>query len=240
MTDTALQAQKVLKALAAPGAVLALRSGGRGRYGVFVDGDRRKRPRGAVSGAQVQALLAQGALYLLGDGIYRLSRAARRLEAGTLPAVEKPIMEEAGAVRVVAGVETPVARLGRLKGSDGAAFLSAAEVAAARRLSADLEEGSRGGMRLSRYGADAGGGGQVGVRGSSGAEAALAFGMEARERARQALAALAPTLRRVAERICLEGLSLEELERLDKWPARSGKVALKLALGQLAVAYQRL
>jgi hypothetical protein len=50
----------------------------------------------------------------------------------------------------------------------------------------------------------------------------------------QALSRLAPGLRRVVEHVCLREHGLEALERAESWPARSGKIALKLALAQLA------
>jgi hypothetical protein len=57
---------------------------------------------------------------------------------------------------------------------------------------------------------------------------------DARKRVAVALDALAPPLRRVVERVCLHEDGLEALERAEGWPARSGKLALKLALAQLA------
>jgi len=48
------------------------------------------------------------------------------------------------------------------------------------------------------------------------------------------LEALAQPLRRVVERACLHEDGLEALERAEGWPARSGKLALKLGLAQLA------
>jgi len=51
-----------------------------------------------------------------------------------------------------------------------------------------------------------------------------------------ALDSLAPALRRVVERACLSEEGLEEMERGEAWPARSAKVALKMALSQLARA----
>jgi hypothetical protein len=59
---------------------------------------------------------------------------------------------------------------------------------------------------------------------------------DARRRVEEALARLAPSLRRVVEHVCLREDGLESLERAESWPARSGKIALKLALAQLARA----
>jgi hypothetical protein len=51
-----------------------------------------------------------------------------------------------------------------------------------------------------------------------------------------ALDALAPQLRRVVERVVLHEEGVESIERQEGWPTRSGKIGLKLALAQLAVA----
>lgn len=65
----------------------------------------------------------------------------------------------------------------------------------------------------------------------------MAAHCDARQRVSEALESLAPSLRRVVERVCLREEGLEALERAEAWPARSGKLALKLALAQLAAAY---
>ena len=57
---------------------------------------------------------------------------------------------------------------------------------------------------------------------------------DARRRVARALPALAPQLRRAVEMACLREGGLETLERTEGWPARSGNLALKLALAQLA------
>jgi hypothetical protein len=67
-------------------------------------------------------------------------------------------------------------------------------------------------------------------------EAMLAAHCDARQRASDALNALAAPLRRVVERVCLQEEGLERLERQEGWPARSGKIALKLGLAQLAAS----
>jgi hypothetical protein len=38
---------------------------------------------------------------------------------------------------------------------------------------------------------------------------------------------------------CLDEQALADIERARNWPARSGKLALKLGLGQLAEFYRR-
>jgi hypothetical protein len=62
----------------------------------------------------------------------------------------------------------------------------------------------------------------------------MAAQCDARQRVADALGRLAAPLRAVVERVCLREEGLEALERAEAWPARSGKLALKLALAQLA------
>jgi len=71
---------------------------------------------------------------------------------------------------------------------------------------------------------------------SNAVELAAGAFCDARRRVAGALERLAPPLRRVVERVCLHEEGLEALERGESWPARSGKLALKLALAQLAAA----
>ena len=65
----------------------------------------------------------------------------------------------------------------------------------------------------------------------------LAARCDARRRVSDALAKLAGPLRSVVERVVLREEGLEALERAEAWPTRSGKIALKLALAQLAEVY---
>jgi hypothetical protein len=119
---------------------------------------------------------------------------------------------------------------------DGArgAWLNGAELAAAARLRADWECGERGLVRGSVWSAPPNG---KTARGPSSArEAALAAHCDARRRVSEALERLAVPLRGVVERVCQREEGLEALERAESWPARSGKLALKLALAQLAAA----
>ncbi len=67
----------------------------------------------------------------------------------------------------------------------------------------------------------------------------MSAGCDARRRVAVALDGLAPPLRRVVERVCLREEGLEALERSEGWPARSGKIALKLGLAQLAALQGR-
>jgi hypothetical protein len=63
----------------------------------------------------------------------------------------------------------------------------------------------------------------------------MAKGCDARRMVEDALNGLAQPLRRAVERVCLWEEGIETLERGEGWPARSGKIALKLGLAQLAL-----
>ena len=119
-----------------------------------------------------------------------------------------------------------------MRDGNGAAWLSGAEIAAAARLRRDWEIGERGLVRGSDWAAPPNGSGPRGA--SNSAERATSAYCDARERVSEALARLALPLRRVVERVCLREEGLEAMERGEGWPARSGKIALKLALAQLA------
>lgn len=235
--------ERVLARLAAPGAVLAPDPRGSG-YGVYRNGDRRRRPVVRLDAAGVRALASDGAIEARGDafvlnraGAARVLRAAappeERFVAQHAPVVDRVVMDADGAARPARGLaqSSVLRRLAALRGADGAPWLTSAELEAAARVRADWEFGQIGLVRGSDWRAP--------PRGSapraSGVDAAMAARCDARRRVEDALERLAPPLRRVIERICLQEEGVEALERAEGWPQRSGKLALKLALGQLAL-----
>ena len=117
----------------------------------------------------------------------------------------------------------------------GRAFLSAEEVNAAHRLRADWEAGQAGLIRGSDWQAPPRG---ATPRSAGGVEAARSAGLDARRRLDRALGALAPMLAQAVTAACLKEQGLAEIERAQHWPARSGKLALKLGLAQLAEIYR--
>ena len=123
-------------------------------------------------------------------------------------------------------------RLGALRNAHGAPWLSPAELAAAARLRQDWDAAQRGLVRGSDWSAPPQG--SVARGPGNARESALVGHCDARRRVGDALASLAPALRRVIERVVLLEEGLEALERHEGWPARSGKIALKLGLAQLA------
>ncbi|MBI1186893.1 MAG: hypothetical protein GC206_06100 [Alphaproteobacteria bacterium] len=242
--DPARTIVRVLVRLAAPGALLAMTPDGRG-YGVYRGADRRRRPVLLLSHAQTQTLLADGAIAAAPNGFALTpagrARAQRALatpgetfHAQHAPIVARGVIDADGDVRMGRGLDPmgAVRRLAHLRDGDGRPWLSATEMAAASRLRADWDQGQIGLTPMTDWSAPPTSGGARGP--GDGRQAALARGLDARARVETALGALAAPLRRAVTAICLEECGLEQVERREGWPPRSAKVALKLALAQLA------
>ncbi|MBL8545612.1 MAG: hypothetical protein JNL81_04065 [Hyphomonadaceae bacterium] len=236
---------RALSRLAQSGA--SLRALGDGSvYGVFAKRDRRSRPLVRLSAAEVRELEAQGAIEAR-DGEYGLSAAgaARAAREAAPPQeaflaqhqsiVARDVIGGDGRVHKVRGIDPDVAmrKLAALRGVGNEPWLSAIELSAAGRLRADWAVGEIGLVRGTDWGAPIG---STPRSASNTQEIAMARRCDARRRVGDALAKLASPLRRVVERVCLYEEGLEALERAEGWPARSGKLALKLGLAQLAAA----
>jgi hypothetical protein len=237
----ARKTERALARLAAPGAMLAVIC--EGEYGVAPGGDRRRRPTARLDAATVRALESTGTLSRRGDG-YVLSDAGRarvrRAEAPDAevyraqhaPIVDRATIDDGGTLHMARGldVNATLKRLAALRDTRGAAWLTQAELMAAAQLRGDWDAAQIGLVRGSDWrappkGASPRGGGQDG---------AMAARCDARRRFEDKLRGLAAPLRRVVERVCLHEEGLEALERAEGWPHRSGKLALKLGLAQLA------
>lgn len=148
------------------------------------------------------------------------------------------IVDEAlgGASTVIVNAdESPLARLARAKGRDGAALLSPEEVAAGERLRADF---TRGQMmpRVTANWSLAGGGRRRGGGGGGMAEMSDAI-VAARQRVDHALAAVGPDFAGLLLDVCCFLKGVEAVERERAWPVRSAKLVLRLALASLARHY---
>ena len=238
--------ERALERLAGPRAVLACERTGGASHGVYPGGDRRRRPVVKLSQSEVQSLLTSGAIVPTGEGAFVLSDAGRargRREraahgeaflAQHRPVVDRDVVDDHGRIRRVRGFDPAAAlrRLATLRDGRGAAWLSELEMNAAVRLRADWDAAQAGLVRGSDWASPPRG---STARGPGNAqEAALAARCDAGRRMNEALDALAPQLRRVVERVVLHEEGLEVIERTELWPARSGKIALKLGLAQLA------
>lgn len=237
--------ERALARLAAPGAVLA--PGRTGAWCVYPGGDRRRRPLVKLDERDVRALEASGAVAIR-EGDYVLTPAGRarvaRAEAPPEEAfatqhrqiIDRAIVADDGSTHRVRGHDPDAAlrRLAALRDANGAPWLSGAELAAAVRLRKDWELGQRGLVRGSDWTSPPNAS-SARAPANRAEHAASAF-CDARRRASESLEGLAPPLRRVVERLCLCEEGLESVERTESWPARSAKLALKLALAQLAEA----
>ena len=157
---------------------------------------------------------------------------AYRLQHGAVSSARATIAE-AGVGALIDDAESPLGWLHRRKGPDGVSLIDDTEFSAGERLRLDF---TKAGMMPSmtsnwREMASSGNGGRGGR--ADMADAALA----ARDRVNAALSALDPELAGVAIDVCcfLKGLEIVESDR--RWPPRSAKVVLKMALRALARHY---
>lgn len=128
--------------------------------------------------------------------------------------------------------ESPLAWLARRKGRDGQPLIEPACLDAGERLRRDLTIGALLPRVTANWSASVASGPRI-----SGAADMTDVMISARQRARSALQAVGPDFADLLIDVCgfLKGLELVERER--GWPARSGKLALELALRQLARHY---
>lgn len=185
-------------------------------FGVFPLGDRRRRALVRLSGDDVHALAAEGAITEAeGRGGYALSSSGRaRLglgEDGPASSLREPSlastrMEHASKLvdRGDGRADEPIGRLLRMSAASPGFLFSGREIAAARTVWTQ-------------------------VRSRPGAE-------KASDEA--ALASLPAAMAAAVKAFCADETGVEALERRRRWPARSGKVVLKLALELLADHYR--
>jgi hypothetical protein len=130
--------------------------------------------------------------------------------------------------------ESPVGKLARRKGADGAAFLPEHAVAAAERLRRDFELGQLQPRITANWSASI----NTGRRASDGREANISdTALAARLRFDRAMRAVGPDLADVLVDVCCFLKGLETVERERRWPARSAKLVLKIALESLSRHY---
>ena len=145
----------------------------------------------------------------------------------------RAVVEDGGAV-VVDEAESPLAWLARRRDKDGRAYLSPARVAAGERLRADFTIGRMMPTVTSNWSA-----GRVasGKGGAGGLADLTDRALAARDRVRAALDAAGDDLADVLLDVCCFLKGLETIESDRRWPARSAKVVLDIALGRLADHY---
>lgn len=241
-TDAAALA-RVLRLLAERPARLADGAGGPAL--VFEAGPvkRLRLATGALEAAARLGLLGveDGEVRLTELGRARLARASHgadgfRRQHGEVVAASRPGADGVPEPVLVDLAESPLAWLAARKGRDGVAWIAPEECAAGERLRADYTRGQLMPRVTAVWAPDLGVGGR-----RSGAESGAAIFSDATVAARQrvdlALAAVGPEFAGLLVDVCcfLKGLETVETER--RWPARSAKVVLKLALQKLARHY---
>jgi hypothetical protein len=240
------QVERALARLELTGSILAPEKSGRG-FGVFARGDRRRRPTARLTASQVRALESAGAIVAACDancfvlsraGVSRVARTAAAPTDAYLaqhrPVVSRTVMDASGVERSARGHEPDdtVRKLSAIRDPSGASWFSSDELAAATRLRADWERGQVGLVKGSDFAAPPKG--EIARGAGNAAEHLAGARCDARRRVAEALESLALPLRRVVETVCLSEQGLPAVERMQSWPPRSGKLALKLALAQLA------
>ncbi|MEK4033551.1 DUF6456 domain-containing protein [Methylocystis sp. IM3] len=133
---------------------------------------------------------------------------------------------------LVNDAESPLAWLARRKGADGRPFLEPVQFEAGERFRRDIEQAQILQRVTARWEAAA-----ASRRGADAGVVVTEIAMDARRRLARAHDAVGPDLAGLLTDVCgyLKGLEMVESER--GWPARSGKVVLKIALGRLARHY---
>lgn len=224
-----------------------LRRHAEGSWRVHTPGQPRR--GGAVSPELVDTLLARGLVAEDGDSGLAITPVGAAMVRRHLAGEEEAFArqhQERGPVMLddpllgrrqvtVNHDESPLAWLRRRKDASGRPMIDAAEFAAGERLRADYERAHLM-PRVTANWSQAGTGRQrSGSRNESAelTEAALA----ARHRVEAAVAALDPELAGLAIDFCCFLKGLEQIESERRWPARSAKVVLRLALAALARHY---
>lgn len=198
-----------------------------------------------ISAEIVRKWLAEGLIEPAGDG-YALAAAGRswlkrRLSAGDEFAAQHQlrkvrVIDFEGVRRpaIVNDAENPLRWLASRKDKSGKPMLAAYQLEAGERLRADYEFAGLTSKVTSSWNpaATSNSGG-----GANDAAALQDNVMAARQRVVHAVAAVGPELAGILVDVCCHFKGLEDAEKAEGWPQRSGKVILQIALTRLARHY---
>jgi hypothetical protein len=189
---------------------------------------------GYVPAEVAEALVADG---LAGwDGAGKMRRLTLAIAAPARALASAVVSIDGGRQEVLLDErESPLLWLHRRKGRDGKPQISAEEFAAGERFRADLTLAQMMPRTTMNWDASLASDqrGQGGRDPASASDAAVA----ARQRVRQACDRLGSELSGLAIDVCGFLKGLDQVERERKWPARSAKVVLRMALSALSAHY---
>jgi hypothetical protein len=200
-------------------------------------------PARAAEHALAEGLVAwttEGAarrLLLTDAGRAHLRRLAAPQDADPFRAQHSPLttraLEPGAPPALVNDGESPLAWLARRKDREGRPFLERAQVEAGERFRRDVTQAQILQRVTAKWEAPIGGA----RRGADAGVHVHELAMDARRRLERAFEAVGPELAGLLTDVCgyLKGLEIVESER--GWPARSGKVVLRIALDRLARHY---
>jgi len=234
----------VLRRLAIRGA--SLRTAGEGEFRFVTANAENTGPR--VEAGLVASLVSRGLLMEAGDGVLAISPAGkaairRRIAAGAREEfaaqhrtlVSAAIEHESGPQTVaVNAAESPLAWLRQRKGPDGRPFLDVAQFQAGERLRADFARAQLMPRITANWDAAVARGRRSGDGGIADLTDAV---LAARRRVERAIDAVGPEFGNLLVDFCCFLKGIEEIERARRWPARSAKLVLQLALSSLARHY---
>ncbi len=232
--DRPQSSSRLLRHLSEPGAYAVDSPLGCGRLALYRSG-----AGGATLGAGYVAASEADALVAAGFAAWFMEKGRRRLRLADTEA-ERPcgtttVMVDGEAQQVVLDErESPLLWLHRRPGKDGAPQISAVEFAAGERFRADLTLAQMLPRTTVNWDAGLAAGTHAAMRGPAEAsDSSLA----ARQRVRLACKRLGPELSGLAIDVCGFLKGLDQVERERRWPARSAKVVLRLALAALVEHY---
>lgn len=216
----------------------------RDMWGVYPDGDRRKRPLSRVPASVVLTARAEGIIQAVGEETYALARSPEAFHGRAdgdfrrqhRVLLRKNFIDQDGHLsnREIDIGDTPLARWVKPDKGSGETFLTPEEIEASERLRRDYHRSvltDRTTVDWASFAASA--------RSTAGRtrEDAPASAYDAKERVLNALVAVGPGLDRVLTAVCLREMGMQSAEEENGWVRRSGKTLLKIALQRLAVYY---
>lgn len=204
--------------------------------------------RGTHAFAALRELQSRGLAHLVGPGRTGITEEGRaHLRRAEPEAADAPFasqhrelhprdfVDETGRERLAVNVaESPLEWLRRRRGRDGEPLIDAAAFEAGERLRRDLTFAGMLPSVTARWGAAAATGATGGPRDPAGATDAV---IAARQRVRTAMAEVGGDFADLLVDLCGFLKGLETIERDRRWPPRSGKVVVRLALRRLADHY---